>query len=57
MIYTCGLRLKEAITIKPYDIDGEKRLLHIKESKGNKDRCVPSGRRVDQRLRHTGNTP
>lgn len=51
MIYTCGLRLKEAVNLKPYDIDGEKRLLHIKESKGNKDRCVPLAEELIRRLR------
>lgn len=51
MIYTCGLRLKEAVNLKPYDIDGDKQLLHIKEGKGNKHRCVPLPKELIIRLR------
>jgi integrase/recombinase XerD len=41
LIYSCGLRLKEAINIHIGDIDGNRKILHLKTTKGNKDRCVP----------------
>lgn len=40
-IYTCGLRISEATAIKITDIDGERKQLHIRQSKGAKDRIVP----------------
>jgi site-specific recombinase XerD len=41
LIYSCGLRLKEAINVHTGDIDGKRKILHLKTTKGNKDRCVP----------------
>ena len=41
LIYACGLRIRETITIKPADIDGERRMLHIRNGKGNRERTVP----------------
>lgn len=41
LIYSCGLRLKEAINVHTGDIDGKRKMLHLKTTKGNKDRCVP----------------
>ena len=41
LIYTCGLRLQEAINIKVGDIDSERMVIHIKKSKGNYHRYVP----------------
>ncbi len=41
VIYTCGLRLQEAINIKVGDIDSERMVIHIKKSKGNYHRYVP----------------
>lgn len=40
-IYSCGLRLGEGVRLQVADIDGERRLLHIRQSKGAKDRYVP----------------
>lgn len=40
-IYVCGLRLNEAVNIQVGDIDNERLILHLKHTKGNKDRCVP----------------
>lgn len=41
LIYTCGLRLHEATSIAPADIDSQRMFVHIKEAKGKKDRLVP----------------
>lgn len=40
-VYSLGLRLKEATHLKPGDIDGERRVVHIRNSKGAKDRVLP----------------
>jgi site-specific recombinase XerD len=41
LIYTCGLRLHEATSISPADIDSKRMVIHIKDGKGRKDRIVP----------------
>lgn len=41
LIYTCGLRLHEATSIAPEDIDSKRNFVHIKDGKGRKDRLVP----------------
>ncbi len=38
--YSCGLRLSEALNIKPGDIDRARGLLHVRQGKGAKDRKV-----------------
>ena len=40
-IYACGLRLLEGVHLQVADIDSGRRLLHVRGSKGNKDRYVP----------------
>ncbi len=40
-IYSCGLRLREGVSLQVSDIDGERKMLHIRQGKGNKDRYVP----------------
>jgi len=39
-VYSCGLRLSEALYIKPGDIDRAGERLHIRQGKGAKDRKV-----------------
>jgi integrase/recombinase XerD len=39
-VYTLGLRLDEALHLKPGDIDGQKLKVHIRNGKGHKDRLV-----------------
>tara|TARA_B100001287_G_scaffold46061_1_gene35127 strand:- start:13796 stop:14737 length:942 start_codon:yes stop_codon:yes gene_type:complete len=39
-IYSCGLRVSELINLKIIDIDSKRMVIHIKNSKGNKDRQV-----------------
>ncbi len=41
IIYACGLRAGELISLKPNDIHGDREILHIKNAKGKKDRVVP----------------
>ena len=41
VIYDCGLRISEAINLKIQDIDFDRKLVHIRQSKHKKDRYVP----------------
>ncbi len=41
LIYTCGLRLHEATSVSPADIDSKRMMVHIKDGKGKKDRLIP----------------
>lgn len=50
-IYHCGLRLNEAIHIKPGHIDGERRVIRIINGKGGKSREVPVAEGLLVRLR------
>ena len=40
-IYACGLRLQEGTRLQVAEIDGARKMLHIMQGKGNKDRYVP----------------
>ena len=40
-IYSLGLRLGEGLRLQVGDIDASRRRVHIRDSKGNKDRLVP----------------
>ena len=43
LIYSAGLRGGEVVKLKPEDIDPERGLIHIRGSKGRKDRyTIPS---------------
>jgi integrase/recombinase XerD len=39
--YAAGLRVSEVVRLKVSDIDSERMVLHIRQSKGRKDRLVP----------------
>jgi integrase/recombinase XerD len=41
LLYCCGLRISEALHLKICDVDFEKGVLFIRESKFNKDRLIP----------------
>jgi site-specific recombinase XerD len=41
--YGCGLRCKEVCTLRIGDIDLERRMVHVHQGKGNKDRILPLG--------------
>lgn len=40
-IYACGLRLLEGVSLQVKDIDGQRKMVHIHQGKGGKDRYVP----------------
>lgn len=50
-IYSCGLRLREAVYLQVSDIDSARMQLHIRQGKGNKDRYVPLPQRTLYLLR------
>jgi integrase/recombinase XerD len=45
-IYSCGLRLGEALRLQVRDIDSQRMFLHIRAGKGNQDRYVPLPKRT-----------
>jgi len=49
--YSMGLRISEGINLKVGDIDAEHMRVHIRDSKGNKDRLVPMPQKTLQVLR------
>jgi integrase/recombinase XerD len=38
LVYSAGLRVREMVKLMPEDIDSKRMLIHIKGSKGRKDR-------------------
>lgn len=40
-VYSCGLRLNEALALQVGDIDAERMRIHVRRGKGAKDRFVP----------------
>jgi site-specific recombinase XerD len=46
LIYSAGLRISEAIQMKPKDIDSARMLIHIKNAKGKKDRYTLLSQKV-----------
>jgi integrase len=51
LIYCCGLRLSECLSLTVDDIDGKERKLWVRAGKGNKDRMVPLPEPMLQDLR------
>jgi len=51
MIYSCGLRISECIKLRVTDIDSERMMVKIRESKGKKDRYVPLSMKMLDLLR------
>ncbi|MBC7924071.1 MAG: tyrosine-type recombinase/integrase [Bryobacteraceae bacterium] len=51
LIYHCGLRVSEATTLRPKDIDAERGLVRIHNGKGGKNREVPMAPDMINRLR------
>jgi site-specific recombinase XerD len=41
LAYACGLRVSEVVALRSQDVDGQRMLLHVRCSKGRKDRLVP----------------
>lgn len=50
-VYSCGLRLNEALALQVGDIDSERMRLHVHRGKGAKDRLVPLPQSTVQILR------
>ena len=50
-IYACGLLLQEGTQLQVAEIDGARKMLHILQGKGNRDRYVPLPDTVLARLR------
>ena len=59
LCYGCGLRVSELVAVKVQHIDGERRLLKVRQGKGNKDRMVVIGETLLSYLRDywNGNRP
>ena len=51
VIYDCGLRASEACRLEWYDINFDRRQVHIRRGKGGKDRMVPISPKTLQVLR------
>lgn len=50
-VYSCGLRLNEALALQVGDIDAERMRIHVRRGKGAKDRFVPLPHATLQTLR------
>jgi len=51
-IYACGLRLLEGTRLRVTDIDSDRKMLHVVQGKGGKDRYVPLPDHTLMLLRH-----
>ena len=51
LIYCCGLRRSELIGMRIRDVDSDRMLIQITNSKGNKDRLVPLTQKMLKQLR------
>ena len=51
LIYSCGLRRSELINLKITDIDSNRNIVIIRQSKGKKDRIVPLSSKILEMLR------
>ena len=40
-MYSCGLRISEALNLKATDIDSKRMVVIVRSGKGNKDRHIP----------------
>ena len=51
LIYSCGLRCGELISLKPEHVDSKRSVLVIKQAKGRKDRIAPLSTKIIEMLR------
>ncbi len=51
LFYACGLRRGELLNLRISDIQSDRQVIHIKQSKGKKDRIVPISLKVLEMLR------
>jgi integrase/recombinase XerD len=52
LLYGCGLRCHEARSLLIKDVDFERNMIHIRQSKGRKDRYVPIGENLCRGLKN-----
>lgn len=51
LMYTCGLRVSEALHLRVEDIDSQRRVVWVRHGKGTKDRSVPLPQQTLAQLR------
>jgi len=51
LLYGCGLRCQEARNLLIKDVDFERNMIHVRQSKGRKDRYVPIGLHLSRGLK------
>ncbi len=51
LLYGCGLRLTEALKIRVKDLDFERNIIVIRDTKGSEDRVVPMPKSLRQKLK------
>lgn len=51
MMYSCGLRISEALGLEVVDIDSAQMVVIVRAGKGNKDRHIPLPKRILELLR------
>jgi integrase/recombinase XerD len=51
ILYGCGLRCMEARSVLIKDVDFERNMIHVRQSKGRKDRYVPIGENLSRGLK------
>jgi len=51
VLYSTGIRRTEASLLKVSDIDSERRVIHIRQGKGSRDRAVPLTPKLLEALR------
>jgi len=50
--FYCGMRVSEVVKLMPEDVDFRRGFIHIRQSKGKKDRDIPIPKPVLRGLRH-----
>lgn len=51
LIYSCGLRCGELLSLKPVHIDSKRNIIMVRNAKGKKDRIVPLSPKILEMLR------
>lgn len=51
LCYGCGLRCAEVRRLRIGDVDTQRGMVHVRQGKGNKDRCLPMGTMLQRGIR------